>query len=144
MPEKKSKPAFTAEERQAMKEIANQAKLAAEGASDLEIFLAKVKEMPPLEKALIKQIHELVKITAPDLVPKTYYGMPAFFQPGKNGKVVCFFQNASKFKTRYSTLGFSEHAHLDNGDFWPTSYALTKLTPKVESEIKALLKKANR
>lgn len=142
MAEKKSTPNFTAAERQAMKDRANEAKRAASGQSDLEVFLQKIKEMPKDERAMAERIYELVQKNAPELAAKTWYGMPAFFTPGKTGKVIMFLQNAAKFKTRFSTLGFSEHANLDNGNFWPTSYALLKLTPKVESELKALIKQA--
>lgn len=142
MAEKKSASSFTDAERQAMRDRANEAKRAKEGKSDLDLFLEKVNEMPAEERAIAQRIHELVIKNAPDLVAKTWYGMPAFFSPGKTGKVICFFQNASKFKTRYSTLGFSENANLDDGNFWPNAYALTKLTPKVEIQIKQLLKQA--
>ena len=142
MAEKKTGASFTAAERQAMKDRANEAKRAATGAADLEAFMEKVNEMPKDEKAMALKIKELVSKNAPDLIPKTWYGMPAFFTPGKTGKVIIFFQNAAKFKTRFSTLGFSEFSNLDEGTFWPTSYALTKLTPKVEAEIKALIKRA--
>lgn len=142
MAEKKTTSSFTAEERQAMKDRAAEAKQAATGAADLKTFMEKVDKMPADEKAMALRIKELVEKNAPHLIPKTWYGMPAFFTPGKTGKVIIFFQNAGMFKTRLSTLGFSEHGNLDTGTFWPTSYALTKLTPKVEAEIKALIKKA--
>ena len=142
MAEKKTAAKFSAEERQAMKDRANEAKRASTGASDLAAFLEKLSEMPDDERAIAERLHALVKKNAPDLVAKTWYGMPAFATPGKTGKVICFFQNAAKFKTRYSTLGFSEDANLDDGNFWPTSFALLKLTPKIEAEIKSLLKKA--
>jgi uncharacterized protein YdhG (YjbR/CyaY superfamily) len=142
MAEKKASSSFSAAERQAMKDRAAEAKRAASGAADLKAFMEKVNEMPKDEKAMALKIQELVAKNAPDLIPKTWYGMPAFYTPGKTGKVIIFFQNAGKFKTRLSTLGFSEHANLDAGTFWPTSYALTKLTPKVEAEIKALIKKS--
>lgn len=141
MAEKKTTASFTAEERQAMKDRAAEAKLAATGAADLKTFMEKVNKMPADEKAMALRIKELVEKNAPHLIPKTWYGMPAFFTPGKTGKVIIFFQNAGMFKARYSTLGFSEHGNLDAGTFWPTSFALTKLTPKVEAEIKALIKK---
>lgn len=142
MAEKKPTASFTAAERQAMKDRAAEAKQAATGAADLKTFMEKVDKMPADEKAMALRIKELVEKNAPHLIPKTWYGMPAFFTPGTTGKVILFFQNAGMFKTRLSTLGFSEHANLDTGSFWPTSYALTKLTPKVEAEIKALIKKA--
>ena len=142
MADKKAASSFSAAERQAMKDRAAEAKRAASGAADLKAFMEKVNEMPKDEKAMALKIQELVAKNAPDLIPKTWYGMPAFYTPGKTGKVIIFFQNAAKFKTRFSTLGFSEYANLDAGTFWPTSYALTKLTPKVEAEIKALIKKS--
>jgi uncharacterized protein YdhG (YjbR/CyaY superfamily) len=142
MADKKATSSFSAAERQAMKDRAAEAKRAASGAADLKAFMEKVNEMPKDEKAMALMIQELVAKNAPDLIPKTWYGMPAFYTPGKTGKVIIFFQNAAKFKTRFSTLGFSEYANLDAGTFWPTSYALTKLTPKVEAEIKALIKKS--
>jgi uncharacterized protein YdhG (YjbR/CyaY superfamily) len=141
MAEKKTVASFTAAERQAMKDRATEAKLAATGAADLKTFMEKVNKMPADEKAMALRIKELVEKNAPHLIPKTWYGMPAFFTPGKTGKVIIFFQNAGMFKARYSTLGFSEHGNLDAGTFWPTSFALTKLTPKVEAEIMALIKK---
>jgi uncharacterized protein YdhG (YjbR/CyaY superfamily) len=142
MAEKKSTSNFTAAERQAMKDRVNEAKQAKLGKSDMDLFLEKVNEMPAGERAIAQRIHELVTKNAPELVAKTWYGMPAFFTPGKTGKVIIFFQNAAKFKTRFSTLGFSEHANLDEGSMWPTSYALLKLTPKVETQIKALIKQS--
>ena len=142
MAEKKTTAGFTTAERQAMKDRAAEAKLAATGAADLKTFMEKVDKMPADEKAMALRIKELVEKNAPHLIPKTWYGMPAFFTPGKTGKVIIFFQNAGMFKARFSTLGFSEHGNLDTGTFWPTSFALTKLTPKVEAEIKALIKKA--
>jgi uncharacterized protein YdhG (YjbR/CyaY superfamily) len=142
MAEKKTTSNFTAAERQAMKDRVNEAKQAKLGKSDMDLFLEKVNEMPAQERAIAQRIHELVIKNAPELVAKTWYGMPAFFTPGKTGKVIIFFQNAAKFKTRFSTLGFSEHANLDEGSMWPTSYALLKLTPKVETQIKALIKQS--
>jgi uncharacterized protein YdhG (YjbR/CyaY superfamily) len=142
MAEKKSTSNFTAAERQAMKDRVNEAKQAKLGKSDMDLFLEKVNEMPAEERAIAQRIHELVTKNAPELVAKTWYGMPAFFTPGNTGKVIIFFQNAAKFKTRFSTLGFSEHANLDEGSMWPTSYALLKLTPKVETQIKALIKQS--
>jgi len=142
MAEKKTTSNFTAAERQAMKDRVNEAKQAKLGKSDMDLFLEKINEMPAQERAIAQRIQELVAKNAPELVAKTWYGMPAFFTPGKTGKVIIFFQNADKFKTRFSTLGFSEHANLDEGSMWPTSYALLKLTPKVETQIKALIKQS--
>ena len=96
--------------------------------------------MPPAERKMAKRLHELVKGAAPDLTSRTWYGMPAY--ANKDGKVVCFFQNAGKFKARYSTFGFNDSANLDSGSMWPTSFALTELTPADEKKITALVKKA--
>ncbi|MFB7935688.1 iron chaperone [Streptomyces sp. NPDC127049] len=109
---------------------------AADGEADL---LAKVAEMPDEDRVLAEGIHALVKKVAPDLTAKTWYGMPAY---AKDGKVVLFFQSAGKFKARYATLGFNDAATLDDGDMWPTSFALTALTPAVASRIEALIEKA--
>jgi len=106
------------------------------GESDV---LAKIAEMPEPDRAMGEKFHAIIKASAPDLTPRLWYGMPAY---AKNGKVVCFFQNASKFKTRYATLGFSDKANLDEDNMWPTSYALKELTSKEEARIVALVKKA--
>ena len=100
---------------------------------------AKIAEMPPAERSMAERIHAIVAATAPELVPRTYYGMPAY---AKDGKVICFFQAASKFKVRYSTFGFQPDASLDDGAMWPIAYALTKLTAADEAKISALVKKA--
>ena len=135
---------FTDEERAAMKERAKELKAEArgkkaraEGEADL---LAKIAEMPKSDRVMAKRLHEIVKATAPDLTPRTWYGMPAY--ANDDGKVVCFFQSAQKFKSRYATLGFSDRANLDNGAMWPTSFALTELTAAEEKKIGALVKKA--
>jgi uncharacterized protein YdhG (YjbR/CyaY superfamily) len=130
--------AFTDEERAAMKERARETRRAgkADGESDV---LAKIAEMPDADRVMAERIHAVVKDAAPELSPKTWYGMPAY---AKGGKVVCFFQSAHKFKSRYATLGFSDTANLDKGSMWPTSYALTKLTATAEAEIKKLVKQA--
>lgn len=135
--------AFTNEERAAMKERAKELKAEerahksrAEGESDV---LAKIAEMPEPDSTMAKRIHEIIKANAPVLVPKTWYGMPAY---AKDGKVVCFFQSAQKFNTRYATLGFSETANLDEGAMWPTAFALKNLTATEEAKIIALVKKA--
>jgi uncharacterized protein YdhG (YjbR/CyaY superfamily) len=142
MAEKKKTETFTAAERQAMKDRAAEAKRAASAEADLKAFMEKVNKMPKEEKEMALRIKALVEKHAPHLVAKTWYGMPSFYTPGKTGKVIIFFQNAAMFKTRLSTLGFSEHSTLDDGNFWPMSFALTKLTPKVESQIKDLIIKA--
>lgn len=135
---------FSDEERAAMKERALELK-AEERASKNKaigekILLEAITKMPEPDRSLAKRVHEIVKATAPELFPKTWYGMPAY--ANKDGKVVCFFQNASKFKYRYSTLGFQEDAHLDDGSMWPVAFALMKLTATEEAKIVALLKKA--
>ncbi len=144
MAEKKKTETFTAAERQAMKDRAAEAKRAASAEADLKAFMEKVNKMPKDEKEMALRIKALVEKHAPHLVAKTWYGMPSFYTPGKTGKVIIFFQNAAMFKTRLSTLGFSEHSNLDDGNFWPMSFALTKLTPKVESQIKELILKASK
>jgi uncharacterized protein YdhG (YjbR/CyaY superfamily) len=141
---KKSK-GFTAEERAAMKERAQELKAGArrgprakkaDGESDV---LAKIAEMPAPDRAMAKRLHAIVKASAPALSPKTWYGMPAY---AKDGKVVCFFQSADKFNSRYATFGFNDTANLDEGAMWPTSFALKKLTAADEARIAALVKKA--
>ncbi len=134
---------FTAEERAAAKERARELKAEARRGADAEAgerdVLAKIAEMPGQDRAMAKRIHAIVKASAPGLSPKTWYGMPAY---AKDGKVVCFFQAADKFKSRYATLGFNDDANLDEGNMWPTAWALTKLTPADEKKIAALVKKA--
>jgi uncharacterized protein YdhG (YjbR/CyaY superfamily) len=103
--------------------------------------LAKISEMPKSDRAMAKRLHVLVKASAPELAPRTWYGMPAY---AKDGKVVCFFQSAAKFKSRYATFGFSDKANLDDGAMWPTSFALNELTAAEEKKIAALVKKAVR
>jgi uncharacterized protein YdhG (YjbR/CyaY superfamily) len=134
---------FTAEERAAAKERVKELKAEAranksraDGESDL---LAKIAEMPKPDRALATRVHAIVTASAPDLSPKTWYGMPAY---ARNGKVVFFFQSADKFKSRYATIGFSDEANLDEGAMWPTSFALKKLTAADEARIGALVKKA--
>ena len=134
---------FTAEERAAMKERAKELKAEerasknrAEGERDM---LAKIAEMPGPDRAMAKRLHAIIKASAPALWPKTWYGMPAY---AKDGKVVCFFQSADKFKARYATFGFSDTANLDEGAMWATSFALKKLTATEEAKIGALVKKA--
>ena len=135
---KKSK-GFTDEERAAMKERARELKAAADKADGESAVLEKIAAMPAPDRALGERLHAIIKATAPDLSPKTWYGMPAY---AKDGKVVCFFQSAQKFKTRYATFGFSDKANLDEGAIWPTAFALTELTAAGEARIGALLKKA--
>src|ERR671910_2155382 len=135
MSSKKTTQKFTDEERAAMKERAKELKAEA-GESDV---LAKIAEMPKPDRAMGKRLHEIIKASAPALSPKTWYGMPAY---AKDGKVVCFFQSADKFKSRYATLGFNDAANLDKGAMWPTSFALKELTAAEEKKIVALVKKA--
>jgi uncharacterized protein YdhG (YjbR/CyaY superfamily) len=111
----------------------------AEGLQDLKVSLAK---MPAADRAMGERIHEIVADAAPALVPKTYYGMPAYATEGKNGKVIAFFKPASKFKVRYSTFGFQPDARLDDGPMWPTEFAVIELSPAVEKRIAELIKKA--
>jgi uncharacterized protein YdhG (YjbR/CyaY superfamily) len=130
---------FTAEERAAMKERAQELKARADKADAERDVLAKIAEMPKPDRAKAKRLHAIVKASAPSLSPRTWYGMPAY---AKNGKVVCFFQSAQKFKTRYATLGFSDEANLDEGAMWPTSFALKDLSAAEEAKIRALVEKA--
>jgi len=134
---------FTDEERAAMKERAAELKATARrgrGKADGERdVLAKIAELSEPDRKMAKRLHAIVKANAPELAPKTWYGMPAY---AIDGKVVCFFQGAQKFKTRYATLGFSDTAHLDEGSMWPTAFALAKLTSVEEARIGALLKQA--
>ena len=136
---------FTAEERAAMKERAQELKAEARAEKDRAAgesdVLAKIAEMRGSDRAMAKRLHEIVRASAPSLSPKTWYGMPAY---AKNGKVVCFFQAAQKFKTRYATLGFSDEANLDKGAMWPTAYALKELSDAEATKIGALVKKAVR
>ena len=138
MAEKKTRAkGFTDEERLAMKErVKEQRAGKADGETDV---LAKIAEMPEPDRALAERIHAIVTATAPALSPRTWYGMPAY---ARDGKVVCFFQSAAKFKTRYATLGFSDKANLDDGALWPVAFALKKLTATEEKRIAALVKKA--
>ncbi|REE96133.1 iron chaperone [Thermomonospora umbrina] len=136
---------FTDEERDAMKERAKELKTAkrrgprATKADAEGEVLAKIAEMPEADRVLAERIHAIVKADAPDLTPRLWYGMPAY---AKNGKVVCFFQSAHKFKSRYATLGFNDPANLDEGTMWPTAYALTTPTAADEARIGDLIKKA--
>jgi len=141
----KASKGFTDEERAAMRERAQELKASArrgpragkaDGESDV---LAKIAEMPEPDRAMAERIHAVIKASAPALSPRTWYGMPAY---ARDGKVVCFFQSAQKFKTRYATFGFSDKANLDEGAMWPTSFALKELTAAEEARIGALVKKA--
>jgi uncharacterized protein YdhG (YjbR/CyaY superfamily) len=135
---KKSK-GFTAEERAAMKERAQELKAEGRRADGEKAVLAKIAEMKGPDRAMAKRLHAIIKASAPALSPKTWYGMPAY---AKDDKIVCFFQSAQKFNSRYATLGFSDEANLDKGAMWPTSFALKELTAADEKKIGALVKKA--
>jgi uncharacterized protein YdhG (YjbR/CyaY superfamily) len=136
---------FTDDELAAMKDRARELKRESRGgrradqADGESEVLAKIAEMPEPDRAMAKRLHAIIKAGAPVLSPKTWYGMPAY---ARDGKVVCFFQSAQKFKSRYATLGFSDQAQLDDGAMWPTSFALTELTPAEEARITALLQRA--
>ena len=133
---------FTAEERAAMKERAQELKAAKSKEEAERDVLAKIAEMPEADRVLAERIHAIVKAAAPGLSPRTWYGMPAY--ANDDGKIVCFFKSAAKFKSRYATLGFEEAAKLDAGAMWPTSFALTELTDADQRKITALVKKAAR
>ena len=130
---------FTAEERAAMRERAKEQKAEAQRADGERAVLAKIAEMQGPDRAMAERLHEIVKASAPALSPKTWYGMPAY---AKDGKVVCFFQSAQKFNSRYATFSFSDEANLDEGAMWPTSFALKELTATEEAKIGALVKRA--
>jgi len=136
----KKSQSFTADERAAMKERAKELKAEAEKADSVGALLAKIAEMTEPDRSMAERIHAIVTANAPSLMAKTWYGMPAY--ANKDGKIVCFFQSAQKFDARYATFGFNDSAHLDDGAMWPTAYALKELTPAVEAQIAALVKKA--
>src|SRR3981081_2334319 len=135
----KASKGFTDEERAAMRARAQELKARAGKAEEESAVLAKIAALPPADRAMAKRLHAVVKASAPVLSPKLWYGMPAY---AKDGKIVCFFQSAEKFKTRYATLGFSDEANLDEGGMWPTAFALKELTAAEEARISALVKKA--
>lgn len=146
MAEKKTTSNFSADEMAAMKERAREAKLEAKRAkmadgkaADLADVLDKISKMAPADRAVAEQVHALVTAAAPHLDPKTWYGMPAY---AIDGKAVCFFQDAGKFKARYNTFGFNDSAKLDDGTMWPTSFALTEITPAIAKQITELVKRA--
>ena len=130
---------FSDEEKAAMRERVKELKSAADKADGESEVLAKIAEMPKRDRVMGERIHAVIKVSAPVLSPRTWYGMPAY---AKDGKVVCFFKSADKFKTRYATLGFSDAANLDEGAMWPTEFALMKLTAAEETRISALVKRA--
>ena len=135
----KASKAFTDEERAAMKERARERKAGSRKAEGERDVLEKIAEMQEPDRVMAERLHAIVKATAPALSPRTWYGMPAY---AKDGDVICFFQSAQKFKSRYATLGFSDKASLDEGAMWPTSYALTELTAAEEARIRELVKQA--
>ncbi len=135
----KSPNVLSAEERAAMKELVQERKAQARGEDGESAVLGKIAEMPQPDRAMAERLHAIVKASAPSLSPKTWYGMPAY---AKDGKVVCFFQSAAKFKARYATFGFSDKADLDDGNMWPTYFALKQLTAAEEKKIARLVKKA--
>ena len=136
----KTSKGFSAEERAAMKERAQELKAEERRADGEKALLAKIAEMPKPDRAIAERLHAIITASAPDLSPKTWYGMPAY--ANEDGKVVCYFTAASKFKSRYATFGFNDDANLDDGNMWPTSFALTKLTAADEARIGALVKQA--
>ncbi len=131
---------FTAEERAAMRERAKELKAEEQKADGERAVLTKIAEMPETDRAIAERLHEIVKASAPELSPKTWYGMPAY--ANKDGKIVCFFQSAEKFNARYATFGFNAEANLDEGAMWPTSFALKELGAAAEARIGALVKRA--
>lgn len=135
----KTRETFTADERAAMKERAKELKASASKEDGERDVLAKIAEMPDSDRVMAERIHAIVKANAPGFVPRTWYGMPAY---AKDGNVLCYFRSAQKFKTRYATLGFSDKAKLDDGNMWPTDFALKKLSRADEARIAALIKKA--
>jgi uncharacterized protein YdhG (YjbR/CyaY superfamily) len=135
----KASKGFTAEERAAMRERVKELKAEASRADGERDVLEKIAAMEEPDRAMAKRVHEIVTASAPDLAPRTWYGMPAY---AKGDKIVCFFRDARKFKTRYATFGFSDKANLDDGAMWPTDFALKKLTREVEARITKLVKQA--
>jgi uncharacterized protein YdhG (YjbR/CyaY superfamily) len=135
----KTSKGWTAEERAAAKAYAQERKAEARGENDERAALAAIAAMPKPDRTLAERLHAIIKASAPDLSPKTWYGMPAY---AKEGKVVCFFQSAGKFKARYATFGFNDTANLDQGAMWPTAFALKELTATEEAKIGALVRKA--
>jgi uncharacterized protein YdhG (YjbR/CyaY superfamily) len=136
---RKKSAGFSDFEKAAMKERAAELKAEAKRADGEKALVAKIAEMPQPDRALAEGVHAIVMATAPDLAPKTWYGMPAY---ARDGKVVCFFQSGAKYESRYCTFGFQDAANLDEGSMWPTTFALTKLTAANEARIRSLVKKA--
>ena len=143
MKQKPKSKGFTDEERAAMKEYLQERKGAHPAGADGEkLVLEKIAKMSEPDRSMAKRVHAVIRAAAPSLSPRTWYGMPAYSLPGKEGKVLCYFQDAAKFKVRYATLGFSDKARLDEGNMWPVVYALKALTPAEEAKITSLVKKA--
>ena len=138
---KKASSGITAEEKAAMRELVKERRRNASAAEEAAEVLEKINAMPPSDRAMAKKVHAIIKSAAPELAPKTWYGMPAYY---KDGKVICYFQDAAKFKSRYATLGFSDAAALDDGAIWPIAYAVSELNAADEARISALVKKAAR
>ena len=138
----KTSKGFTQEERAAMKDRVRELKAAADKADGESAVLAKIAEMAGPDRVMSKRLHAIIKASAPALSPRLWYGMPAYAKAGKDGKVVCFFQSAQKFNTRYATFGFSDEANLDEGGVWPVAFAVKELTAADEARIGALVKKA--
>jgi len=136
----KASTGFTAEEKSAMRQRAKEQKAAATRAEDESAALAAIAAMSGPDRAMAERLHAIITANVPDLAPKTWYGMPAY--ANEDGKIICFFQPAAKFKTRYATFGFNDSAHLDDGALWPVAFALTELTAADEARIAALVKKA--
>jgi uncharacterized protein YdhG (YjbR/CyaY superfamily) len=136
----KASQGFSAEEKAAMRQRAKEQKASADRAEGERDLLEKIAAMQPSDRAMAERLHAIIKDNAPSLTPKTWYGMPAY--ANQDGKIVCFFQPAEKFKTRYATFGFNDSAHLDDGNFWPVAYALKELTAADEAQITALVKQA--
>ncbi len=139
MPAKKSSKGFTAEEKAAMRERAKELKASASRAEGERDVLTKIAAMKAPDRVMAERLHAIIKASAPALVPRTWYGMPAY---AKDDQVVCFFRDAQKFKSRYATLGFSDEANLDEGNMWPTDFALKEMTAAEEARIAALVKRA--
>jgi uncharacterized protein YdhG (YjbR/CyaY superfamily) len=138
-PAAKSRASFSAEERAAMRERLKEERAGKKGAEAEREVLAKIAEMDPSDRALAQRLHEIIRAAAPALAPRTWYGMPAY---ARDGKILCYFRDAKKFKTRYALFGFSDQAKLDDGEMWPTDFALREITPEVERRIVALLERA--
>jgi len=130
---------FTADEKAAMRELVKERRASGNKADAEADCLAKIAEMPPSDRSIAQRVHELITSNAPQLAPKTWYGMPAY---ARDGNVVCFFQSAAKFKARYATLGFTDKANIDDGEMWPTYYGIKALTPANEATIARLVRKA--